>query len=237
VYLLFGIYLHDGIGAFLPLMPTALVPEAVMVTLMPATNEPGRAALTMMHAAACLAVSVAGYFAGLHIAAANVVPSRGEPRNPSEKARRGLPLSGLLGVIGLIAVGLGLVQFPSDIAATCFLTLTIATLTVATLTCIVSNTANHLRWGGFAVLGWIYLLLNVHLLREIGISSSRAYTAFIPALILSKLVPRTLDATSGHVILNSMVALIAGVIGYVATPIATHCLQSDRSGGPRQAND
>lgn len=253
-YAVCGIYLHkEGNRTASSLrMDTSLLPDVVASALVKPASDEGRAARTIVHAIVTLLVGVVGYVVAFRIAtpraddedqeetefvdgAASGSVAHGAEAAQSFGKSRGIPLSAFMCVFPLMAAGICALKYPSDLWSGCLLLLTLAVLAMATLNAIVSPRRDRECWGGFAAFGWISLMLSTYLLRDSSSSLLDPYSASFPAVFLSHLI-RDARADSdmyARIILHTMVALFAGLIGYCAAHAMSNPSEPLRGRRPR----
>jgi hypothetical protein len=71
-----------------------------------------------------------------------------------------LTISGLMALILLTAIGLGTLSRPTELAAAFLFSAAIVTLTVSILGALYARGTSRTFWSGFAIGGWMYLLLH-----------------------------------------------------------------------------
>lgn len=159
----------------------------------------------------------------------------------------------LLGVVALIAVACAALRSASEIWGSAAFTLTVGALFAALLGLIFRQRASRAFWGGFALLGWGYLLLvfgpwfkdNVshqllttklldylHPKLQRSANAPVTYSAFTPTMTT---VPRTGWSQSGATwSANTGAAVVGGntttfTVRAIATPVPQHFMQVGHS--------
>ena len=122
-------------------------------------------------------------------------------------------LLGLLGVIALIAVACAALRSASEIWGSAAFTLTVAALFVALVGVIFRQRASRAFWGGFALLGWGYLLLVFGPWFKDNVSQQLLTTK-----LLDYLQPKLQRSTTTPAVFSTPVTA-AGVNGWTASGI------------------
>jgi hypothetical protein len=247
-YLILGVYLHSDVPTPMIGIDTALLPDTILINFVAPNTPAGQSARTIVHAMFTLVAGVGGYFIASWLARRNprgsavedsrvlsepargsvVDRAHGSAQAPSPettpapvKKERGIKLSEFMWLVPLLAAGLTALRFPSDLWSSSLLSLTIVVLATSTLAGIAGRSANRLAWAGFAAFGWIYLFLGEYLeVSQRWVSGISAM--FIPGKIATGFVALGPFAAYERTIIHSMLALIAGLIGYLAVILMTN---------------
>jgi hypothetical protein len=69
-------------------------------------------------------------------------------------------IAALMGFVGVFGVGLGALRYPSKLWGSFFISITLVAMVVATLGALFHRGLPQKFWAGYAICGWLYLLMN-----------------------------------------------------------------------------